>query len=169
MGTRLLGGAMDLDARRYPVGEVRDEAIDEARLGAPIDEMAALRGLVRRAVDGWGDERLDRPYREGGWTVRQLLHHLPDSHMHAYVRMKLALTQSGTGIMTYDEKLWSGLPDARSAPVDMSLALLEALYERWTTLLRAYDLDTLRAHNYRHPELGVVTVDRAIAMYAWHG
>ena len=114
------------------------------------------------------DAELERTYREGGWTIRQVVHHVPDSHMNAYVRTKLALTETAPAIKAYDEARWAELPDARSGAVGLSLDLLDSLHRRWVTCLRALSTeDFLRT--YVHPELGAVHLYEALAIYAWHG
>src|SRR2546423_3113616 len=125
---------MDL---RYPVGAFKFEGTlsPEQRLTL-IDQIAATPEKMRAAVAGLSEMQLDTPYRPEGWTVRQLVHHMPDSHMNSYVRVRLALTEQEPTITTYEEQLWAELPDARSAPVETSLVLLDALHERWVTLLR---------------------------------
>ena len=114
------------------------------------------------------EEQLNTPYRDGGWTVRQVAHHVADSHLNAYVRFRLALTENEPTIKPYDEAAWAEIDDARHAPVEVSLALLEALHDRWTRLLRSMsDADFLK--QFRHPELGVVPLEKNLALYAWHG
>ncbi len=137
-------------------------------LGELIEEIARLPGEVRAIVHGMSDPMLEATYREDGWTARQVVHHLPDSHMNAYVRMKLAVTEEAPTIRTYDEVRWAELPDAKSGPVDVSIDLLDALHRRWVRFLRPLSADELRAP-YVHPELGRVPLDEAVAMYAWHG
>jgi uncharacterized damage-inducible protein DinB len=154
---------------RYPVGrfDPRAEAAPGLR-GGWIDEVAALPTRLREAVAGLSDEQLDTPYREGGWTVRQVVHHLPDSHMNAYVRFKLGLTEEAPLIKTYDEAAWANLADTRDTPPEVSLALLEALHARWTTLLRSLgEAEWKRA--ITHPDWGAVPLDRLLGLYAWHG
>ena len=114
------------------------------------------------------DSQLDTPYRPEGWTVRQLVHHLADSHMNSYVRFRWALTEPDPTIKAYDEKGWALLPDARSAPVDVSLRLLAALDERWTDLLRALTSDDWN-RTFQHPQSGKQSLGRAAGVYAWHG
>ncbi len=154
---------------RYPVGPFAPPARitpdDRARL---IEEIALLPPSLRAAVVGLDRDQLDTPYRPGGWTVRQVVHHVPDSHVNAYVRFKLALTEDNPVIRTYEEAAWATLPDTRSVPVEVSLRLLEALHERWVTLLRSVpDGDWLR--RYTHPDSGEHGMDYLLAMYAWHG
>ena len=137
----------------------RAQCIDEIEK-APAQFQAAVRGLTQ--------QQLDTPYREGGWTVRQLVHHVPDSHLNSYVRFKLALTEAEPTIKPYDEKLWAELPDSQDTPVETSLSLLENLHRRWVVLLRSMKpADFARVFN--HPERGPVSLDWALAMYAWHG
>ncbi len=154
---------------RYPLGPFKmPPEITPAMRAQMIDEIAATPASLRAAVTGLTDAQLDTPYRPGGWTVRQLVHHVPDSHLNAYVRCKWALTEDAPMIKTYDEKAWADLADARTAPIDAALALLEALHRRWVLLLRGLAADDF-ARTARHPEWGAVSVDRLLAIYAWHG
>jgi uncharacterized damage-inducible protein DinB len=160
---------MTNDALRYPVGRFAvEKEISPVHRREWIDQVDETPARFRDAVAGLSDEQLDTPYREGGWTVRQLIHHLPDSHMNAYVRIKLALTEDSPAIKTYEEARWAELPDTRDTPPEVSLALLEALHLRWVALLRALG-DADWARTFRHPEMGDVSVERALALYAWHG
>jgi uncharacterized damage-inducible protein DinB len=122
---------------------------------------------LRRAVEGLVEGQLETPYRPGGWTVRQVVHHVPDSHINAYVRFRLALTESTPAIKTYEEHLWAELPDARTAPLEISLPLLEALHRRWTLMLRALD-EAQWKRPFRHPEMGEMALEQSLAHYAWH-
>src|SRR5688500_5881783 len=123
---------------RYPVGKFDQSAnVPHENRAALIDSIARTPARVRDAVRGLDDAQLDTPYREGGWTVRHVVHHVPESHMNAYIRMRLALTEDLPAIKTYEEQLWAELEDARTAPIDMSLQLLEALHVRWVVLLRS--------------------------------
>ncbi len=154
---------------RYPAGkfswpkEVTED--DRKQFIAQIEEAPAK---LRAAVTGLTDAQLDTPYRDGGWTVRQVVHHLPDSHLNAYIRFKLALTEDEPTIKPYEQQLWAELPDSKTAPIDMSLDLLESLHQRWVLTLRAMTPADF-ARTLRHPELGVVRLDRYLASYAWHG
>src|SRR6185503_13578635 len=122
----------------------------------------------REAVRGLSDDRLSTPYRPGGWTVRQLAHHVPDSHLNAYVRLKLALTEETPTIKPYDEALWARLPDSDVVPVETSLVLLESVHARWVALLRSMkDEDFNRRYN--HPDTGNHDLNYLVALYAWHG
>jgi uncharacterized damage-inducible protein DinB len=157
---------MDL---RYPVGKFEwdGKATAESRRQA-IEEIAAVPARMSAAVRGLTREQLDTPYRPEGWTVRQVVHHVPDSHLNAYVRFKLALTEDEPTIKPYDEKRWAELMDTRETPIETSLALLGPLHERWVTLLRSL-LAADFARTLRHPELGVMSLDKVLALYAWHG
>ena len=159
----------DLDERRYPVGPMpRNKAqLDRASRTPLIEIIGQAPATLRQLVNGLTDAQLDMPYRRGGWTIRQVMHHLPDSHMNAYVRMKLAVTESAPVIKPYDEAAWAELPEARTAPVAISLDLLDALHRRWTAFLTALP-DAEFQKPYTHPELGPVTIDEALGMYAWH-
>lgn len=157
---------MDL---RYPIGPFRFEGeVTPARRETWIAEIAAAPDNLRAAVAGLSEEQLDTPYREGGWTVRQVVHHLPDSHMNSYVRFRLALTEDEPTIKPYAEARWAELVDARTAPIEPSLQLLEGLHSRWVRLLRALTPQDY-ARTFRHPETGLMTLDRTLALYAWHG
>jgi uncharacterized damage-inducible protein DinB len=133
-----------------------------------IAEIAEAPANLRTAVKGLSDDQLHTPYRDGGWTVRQVIHHVPDSHMHAYLRFKLALTENDPTIKPYDEAAWAELPDSRNTPLEVSLALLENLHARWVVVLRSLS-DADFAKQFRHPERGVVTLEMNLALYAWHG
>lgn len=157
---------MDL---RYPVGKyVRCESLTPEQRSEMIAQIAATPKNLRDAVAGLSHEQIDTPYRPGGWTVRQVVHHLPDSHMNSYMRLKLALTENDPPIKTYEEQLWADLPDSRETPVEVSLTLLEALHQRWEILLRAMRPEEF-ARTLRHPELGPMPIDNLVGIYAWHG
>jgi uncharacterized damage-inducible protein DinB len=159
----------EMEALRYPVGRfVPPGALDDAARRARIGELAAAPGELRRAVEGLTGEQLDTPYRPGGWTVRQLVHHVADSHLNAYVRVRWALTEDSPAIKTYDQEAWAELADARSADPEVSLALLEALHRRWVALLEAQPAAAF-ARAASHPEWGAITLDDLLAHYAWHG
>jgi DinB family protein len=155
---------------RYPIGkfERRDTLTRDERRKC-IDQIAAVPQGMRAAVRGLDQKQLDTPYREGGWTLRQVVHHVPDSHMNAYMRMKHALTEDSPTIKPYDESEWAKLADMRETPVETSLTLLESLHGRWDKLMRSLT-DADFARTFRHPEhQGVLTLDWLIALYAWHG
>jgi len=155
---------------RYPVGTfdrpTRPHTSDERRLF--IKQIAATPARMREAVAGLDTAQLDTPYRHGGWTLRQVVHHVPDSHMNAYTRVKLALTEDKPTIKPYDEAAWAKLADARDTPIETSLLLLETLHDRWDRILRSMTDDDF-ARTLNHPDIGVITLDWLIAMYAWHG
>jgi DinB superfamily len=154
---------------RYPVGEFRfPDSVSAQDLTRFIDQIAQAPARLRAAIAGLSDPQLDTPYRPGGWTVRQLAHHVPDSHINSYTRFRLALTEDEPVIKPYEEKRWAELPDARTLPVEVSLALLENLHARWVPLLRTLSgADWKRS--FRHPELGLVSLENNAALYAWHG
>lgn len=153
---------------RYPIGrQPSPESVDAARISAYIAGIAALPENLRSAVYGLDDAQLDTPYREGGWTARQVVHHVADSHMQAYLRMKLALTEDWPTITPYNEKLWAEMPDSRTLPVEVSLELLEPLHRRWVAMLEAMPVKDWE-RGYTHPERGRVTLLQAAATYEWH-
>lgn len=154
---------------RFPIGKFNwgGEATEEQRQQF-ICNIAETPARVRAAIAGLSNEQLETPYREGGWTVRQVVHHLVDSHINSYVRFRLALTEDAPTIKPYYEERWAELTDARQAPVEVSLALLEALHQRWVILLESLTAaDFARA--FTHPEMGQVSLDKNLALYAWHG
>lgn len=154
---------------RYPIGKFEMPASVTPELrGQTIQTIADTPAKLRAAVRGLTDVQLDTPYREGGWTLRQTVHHLADSHINSYVRCRLALTEAQPHIKTYQEALWAELHDAKSAPVEISLNLLDAIHDRWTRLLRSLP-DAAYAKTLMHPERGVVTLDWLLFIYAWHG
>lgn len=158
-----------MDRLRYPIGRFRARPhLPAEEREALIDEIAALPAALRAAVADLTDAQLDTPYRPGGWTVRQVVHHVPDSHLNSYVRFKLALTEDEPAIKGYDEAAWSELPDARTADIGISLALLETLHRRWTILMRSLTEEQF-ARAFQHPELGRVTLEKNVQLYAWHG
>ena len=154
---------------RYPVGKFRaPETISAEDREYWLTNLSELPGELRSAVDGWDSEKLNTPYREGGWTVCQLVHHIADSHMNAFCRTKLALTEDWPTITPYDEAKWAETADVKSAPVEWSLEIIESLHARWAMLLLSLTPgDWLRG--YMHPEMGPMTLERVLALYAWHG
>jgi uncharacterized damage-inducible protein DinB len=157
-----------MDAR-YPVGKYEEPAkvTPELRSRA-IQEIAATPEKLRAAVKGLDDAQLDTPYREGGWTVRQVVHHVADSHMNSYVRFRLALTETEPTIKPYEESAWAKLEDAAHAPIEVSLRLIEPLHERWVRLLRSMKTEQF-SRTFRHPEHGARTIDWMLFLYEWHG
>jgi hypothetical protein len=154
---------------RYPAGPfIPDAHPTPASRTRHIEEIAALPGHFRRALAGLSAEQLETPYREGGWKVRQLAHHLPDSHMNAYVRCKLALTENNPTIKPYDEDAWTRLKDSEQTLIEVSLALLEALHVRWVNLLKSLQPADFE-RQLTHPESGLKNVDWILSLYSWHG
>jgi uncharacterized damage-inducible protein DinB len=158
-----------LDDLRYPVGRFDfKQEIPTERRGALIDSIAAAPARLREAVRDLDEAQLDTPYREGGWTVRQVVHHVPDSHMNAFIRFKLALTEDNPTIKPYEEAEWAKLSDVRDTPIETSLVLLEKLQERWVILMRGMsDADFNRT--FEHPENGVMSLNKTLGLYEWHG
>jgi hypothetical protein len=154
---------------RYPIGKFHFDAplteVQRAQLVTNIEQAPAA---LRAAVAGLSPQQLDTPYREGGWTVRQVIHHVPDSHMNAYVRFKLALTENEPTIKPYAEDRWAQLADTQSTPVEVSLALLDSLHTRWVQLLRSLKPEDWK-RTFRHPEMGLVPLEKNLVLYSWHG
>ena len=156
---------------RYPIGPFKAHAKDRTTAEekvALIDEIEAAPARLRAAVAGLDEAQLDSPYREGSWTVRQVVHHVVDSHVNAYVRFRWALTEDGPAIKVYEEKDWARLPDALSAPVGVSLDLLDALHTRWLILLRAMTPEDFE-RRWSSPDSGEASVDVLLQIYGWHG
>ena len=153
---------------RYPIGQFAPpENVTPGEVQAWIDDIAVLPADLRRTVEALNDGQLDTPYRPGGWTVRQVVHHLPDSHMNSLVRFKWALTEDRPLIKAYDEKGWAALPDCRG-PIGRSLDLLAALHARWVDLLQSLSSAQLQ-REFVHPESGAATLAVTVGAYAWHG
>ena len=156
---------MDL---RYPIGRFQFPAsVTPQDREQAIAILAAAPERFREAVRDLTDAQLDTPYRPEGWTVRQVVHHVADSHINSYVRFRLALTEDQPGVKTYEEAKWAELPDARTLPVEISLQLIESLHLRWVGLLRNLAPADF-ARTFRHPALGLLTLDSTLALYAWH-
>lgn len=151
----------------YPIGKFQWTGPNtETEREAFIEQIAKLPQELRAAVANLNDKQLDTPYRPGGWTVRQTVHHIADSHMNAYVRFKLALTENEPVVKPYDEKAWANLPDSK-LPVEVSLKLIDGMHERWVVVLRTMTPPDFN-RKLSHPELGIVELDRYVALYAWH-
>lgn len=160
---------MEANDLRYPIGKFQfPAAVSAADRQLFIEQIAEAPANLRAALEGLTQEQLDTPYRPGGWTVRQVVHHVPDSHMNSYLRFRWALTEIDPPVKGYDEARWAELTDARTGPVEMSLTLLDAIHVRWTALLRTLSEDDL-ARTFRHSELGSLRLDKVLALYAWHG
>ena len=154
---------------RYPVGKMEmPKEVTPAKRQEAIESIARTPRNLRETVKGLSEAQLDTPYRDGGWTVRQVIHHVPDSHMNAYVRLKLALTEDTPTIKPYNEATWAELPDAKSAPIESSQVLLDSLHERWDRLWRSMKDDDF-ARKLVHPEHGERNVDWLLYVYEWHG
>jgi hypothetical protein len=157
---------MDL---RYPIGRFTlDDIATDEEVQRAIDQIAEAPTKLRAAVEGLTPNQLDTPYRDGGWTVRQVIHHVPDSHLNSYCRFKLALTEDEPTIKGYREDRWAELEDGRSAPIEVSLAMLESLHKRWVLLLKSLSPAEF-GRTFRHPELGAVSLAKNACLYAWHG
>lgn len=163
-----MSSAPGLDALRFPIGEfVRPGALTPGAFTEAVAEIDATPDALGAAIRGLTDEQLDTPYRPDGWTVRQVVHHLPDSHLNSYLRLKWTLTEECPTIKTYDEAAWARLPDYAGA-VRPALVLLRALHVKWVFLLRALP-ERDWARTFHHPELGEMRIDELVAFYAWHG
>ena len=154
---------------RYPIGKFSYSGpltVEQKRQF--LDHIEQTPANLRAAIRGLSDRQLDTPYRDGGWTVRQVIHHVPDSHMNSYIRFKLALTEEEPTIKPYFEDRWAELPEAKQGETEISLALLDALHKRWMLVLsNLHDSDWQRT--FRHPELGPMTLEKTLALYSWHG
>jgi hypothetical protein len=160
---------MDVSDLRYPVGKFNfpDTVTPEDREKF-VGQIADTPARLKAAIAGLSDQQLDTAYRPGGWTVRQVVHHVPDSHLNSYIRFRWALTEDQPTIKAYHEDLWAELPDARTAPAELSLVLLESLHRRWVALLGSLSEEDWK-RSFRHPELGLISLEKNAALYAWHG
>ena len=157
----------DLDDLRYPIGRFSPPASSLPGVrAAHIQTLRTLPERLRAAVSGLSDAQLDTPYREGGWTVRQVVHHVADSHANCYVRFKLALTEDWPTVKSYDEKAWAKLPDSR-LPVEVSLAMVDSLHGRWVGLLESLSDEDFQK-GFEHPERGRQNLAKVLALYDWH-
>ncbi len=157
------------ESLRFPIGRFQwTGSLTSAERSRCIEQLASCPSRLREAVENLNKPQLDTPYRPGGWTVRQVVHHVPDSHINAYVRLKLALTEENPLIKPYDEAAWATLPDNHSAPIEVSLTLLENLHYRWVVLLRSMT-EQQWSRTFRHPDLGEMSLEKQVALYAWHG
>jgi uncharacterized damage-inducible protein DinB len=154
---------------RYPIGKFAYSGpLTAAQKQQCLTDIEQTPACLRASLSGLSDQQLDTPYRDGGWTLRQVAHHVVDSHMNSYIRFKLALTEEEPAIKPYREDLWAELPEAKHAPIAVSLALLDSLHQRWMLMLRAFtDSDWKRT--FRHPELGPMSLEKTLALYSWHG
>ena len=154
---------------RYPVGKwIRQPSVDADACATLIEQVASAPAALAAAVKGLTDAQLDTPYRDGGWTPRQIVHHIADSHMNAYVRFKLGVTEDNPTVKPYDEKTWAETVDSRTAPVQVSLPVIEGVHTRWVQFLRSLDGASL-SRTIMHPERGPMTLTDLLQLYAWHG
>jgi hypothetical protein len=154
---------------RYPIGPFRPDSNPTPETRARhIHEIQELPARFRKTVTGLSARQLDTPYRDGGWTVRQVVHHVPDSHLNAYVRTKLALTEPTPTIKPYEEAAWARLKDSETTPIEVSLSLLDAIHIRWVIILSALEEQDF-ARQFNHPEAGLKNLDWLLALYSWHG
>jgi hypothetical protein len=161
---------MDIEQLKYPIGKYnRPEVITESDINKWIGEIAALPEQLRETINGLSEQQLATPYREGGWTVRQVLHHVPDSHVNAYIRFKLALTEDTPTIKLYLEDKWAQLQDTQATPVEVSLTLLEALHKRWVVLMKGMSVNDFKRTFYHPEQKKEISLDGIAGMYAWHG
>ena len=158
-----------IDTLRFPIGKfVRRDSYTDADRAKSVAQMTALPSALAAAISGLSDEQFSTPYREGAWTVRQIVHHLADSHAHALIRLKLALTEDEPTIKAYDQDAWAMLADVRDVSPLVSVAMLAATHERMTAVLRSMKAEEY-SRAFIHPKNGRMTVDNLVAMYAWHG
>ncbi|MGA2022261.1 MAG: YfiT family bacillithiol transferase [Candidatus Sulfotelmatobacter sp.] len=154
---------------RFPIGKFHYEGpLTEDQKQKYLADIEQAPANLRAAVRGLSDQQLDTPYRPEGWTVRQVTHHVPDSHLNAYIRFKLALTEDDPTIKPYAEDRWAQLADTQTTPVEVSLTMLDSLHDRWVRLLRSLKPDEWK-RTFRHPDLGEVSLEKNLALYAWHG
>jgi hypothetical protein len=154
---------------RYPIGKFNGQPpTNSEERRSFLNQVEETPARLRAAIEGLTEEQLNTPYRDGGWTIRQVVHHVPDSHLNSYIRFKWALTENEPLIKAYHEDRWAELQDSKSTPVQVSLTLLHSLHERWMNLLRSFNSDDWKK-TLRHPELGVMTLEKMLALYAWHG
>jgi uncharacterized damage-inducible protein DinB len=154
---------------RYPVGKFTySNPPDEAQRRQMIGDIEQAPTALRAAIKGLSPQQIETPYREGGWTVRQVVHHVPESHMNAYIRFKLGLTEDTPTIKPYLEDRWAATGEVKSTPLEVSLALLDSLHDRWVRLLRSLKPEEWKLQ-FNHPEMGPMPLEKSLALYAWHG
>jgi hypothetical protein len=158
-----------MDDLRFPIGKFKFEgSLTEGTRNAFLEDISQTPSKLRAAVAGLTEAQLDTPYRPEGWTVRQVTHHVPDSHMNAYIRFKLALTEDEPTIKPYAEDRWADLADTKTTPVEVSLTILDSLHDRWVRLLKTITPEQWK-RTFRHPERGTMTLEETLALYSWHG
>jgi uncharacterized damage-inducible protein DinB len=154
---------------RYPVGKFTYTGPpDETQRKQMINDIEQAPAALRAAIKGLSAQQIETPYRDGGWTVRQVVHHVPESHMNAYIRFKLGLTEDSPTIKPYEEDRWARTADVQSTPLEVSLALLDSLHDRWVRLLRSMKPEEWK-RQFNHPEMGPMPLEKSLALYAWHG
>jgi uncharacterized damage-inducible protein DinB len=154
---------------RYPIGKFSYSGpLTAEQKQQYLSDIEQTPARLRAALRGLSDQQLDTPYRDGGWTLRQVAHHFADSHMNSYIRCKLALTEDEPTIKPYMENLWAELPEAKHAPIDVSLALLDSLHQRWMLMLSKLT-DAEWKRTFHHPERGLMSLENNLALYSWHG
>lgn len=154
---------------RYPIGKAEmQDNLSPAQRRELVEQIAQAPARLRAALEGLTPKQIETPYREGGWTVRQVTHHLAESHMNAYIRFKLALTEDNPTINAYDENAWAQMPENFISTAETSLALMESLHERWVNLLRTMS-DADFSRTLQHPERGQLSLDKMLSLYSWHG
>jgi len=154
---------------RYPIGKyVKPMVVDDAQHKALVEQLTVLPVQLRKSVEKLTDAQLDTPYRADGWTLRQVVHHVADSHVNAYIRFKFGLTEDVPTIKPYAEGLWAELPEAKTGPVDMSLQLVDATHRRWLACVRGLPAVAF-SRTFMHPESGTMNLAQQLALYAWHG
>ena len=153
---------------RFPIGKfTREDNVTPEMLRSFTDDIATAPAKLRESVQGLSEEQLDTPYRADGWTLRQVVHHMPDSHLNSYTRFRLALTEDEPMIRTYHEDKWAELADAKTAPVDLSLTMFDSLHSRWVILINALGPSDFE-RKLKHPALGLIRLDTMLGIYAWH-
>jgi uncharacterized damage-inducible protein DinB len=160
---------LELEKLRYPIGKfVRPQNVSADEIQNHIQTLEEFPSVIAEEVLSLDDEQLDTPYRDGGWTVRQVVHHLADSHMNAYIRFKLAMTEDTPTIKPYLEQRWAELPEAKAAPVEISLSIIETLHTRWTIFLRSMQQNDFK-RKFFHPQSNAEqTLEQTLALYVWH-
>jgi len=158
-----------MDELKYPIGQFDfAEKISDIHIPGLVAQIEALHDLLLKSIEGLSEEQLDCSYRPGGWTLKQVVHHIADSHLNGYVRFRLALTEDCPTIKPFEEARWAELEDARNMPIDVSLRLIESLHRRWVRLIRSLTSTQLDS-KFHHPDMGNVSIKKAISLYAWHG
>jgi hypothetical protein len=168
MQTRIISAMSDMNHLQYPIGKpLRPQTLTSAERAAAIATLASLPTQLAAALAGLTEDQLDTPYRTGGWPIRTLVHHIADSHMNAYARMRLAITENWPSIFAYDQNAWASLPDSKLPPA-ISLQLIESLHQRLVATLRAVPEADWASRGYMHPENGSQTLEQVLALYDWH-